>query len=124
MAMMAHGVGRTDWGDEGKKAKVSWRSLKRMVGYFTPYKGLVTFMFISVLFSSGLLLLPPLFTKFLVDEVLLAGGSLNLLFWLVAGWRVEADGQHLGARIRPLRELEQLEGRRRRRIGLARAAAE
>jgi len=39
----------------------------------------------SVIISSTLLLIPPLFTKFLIDDVLLAGGDRTLLILLVSG---------------------------------------
>ena len=90
MTMMAHGVGRTDWSNEGQKPKVSWRSLKRMAGYFTPYKGLVALMVLSALVGSAFLLLPPLFTKYLVDDVLLVGGDRTLLLMLAAGMVIAA----------------------------------
>jgi ATP-binding cassette subfamily B protein len=85
MVMIAHGMGRTEWGDQGQKPKVSLPVLLRMIGYFLPYKGLVALMVVSVLISSTLLLLPPLFTKFLIDDVLLAGGDYTLLLLLVSG---------------------------------------
>lgn len=85
MAMMAHGLGRNEWGDKGQRPKISWAVLQRMAAYFTAYKRLVAFMIVSVLIGSGFMLLPPLFTKFLVDDVLLAGGSTTLLLWLVTG---------------------------------------
>lgn len=86
MAMMAHGMGRTEWGDQhGQKPKISLAVLLRMIRYFLPYKNLLILMVISVLISSTLLLLPPLFTKFLIDDVLLAGGDRTLLMILVSG---------------------------------------
>jgi len=86
MTMMAHGMGRTEWGDQtSQKPKISFSVLKRMASYFLPYKGLLALMVMSVIVSSALLLLPPLFTKFLIDDVLLAGGDRRLLILLVGG---------------------------------------
>jgi len=86
MTMMAHGMGRTEWGDQtGQKPKISLSVLKRMASYFLPYKGLLALMVASVLISSALLLLPPLFSKFLIDDVLLAGGDRKLLILFVIG---------------------------------------
>lgn len=86
MSMIAHGMGRTEWGDQpGQKPGISLSVLNRMIGYFLPYKSLLALMVMSVLISSTLLLLPPLFTKFLIDDVLLAGGDRTLLLLLVGG---------------------------------------
>jgi hypothetical protein len=42
MMMMGHGMGAADWG-EPKKAGVSWKSLRRMLAYARPYRGLIAF---------------------------------------------------------------------------------
>ncbi len=75
---MAHGVGAADWGENQKKS-VSWASVKRILGYTRPYKGLMFLTFLLVLVAAGLLLIPPLLIRRAIDTAIPNGDQSQLL---------------------------------------------
>ena len=64
--MMSHGVGAADWGD-GKRARVSWKSLGRILGYARPYRRYVVMTSLLVLVTAVLGLVPPLLVRRAID---------------------------------------------------------
>lgn len=53
-----------------EKPKVTWRLLKRVLGYSRPYLGLIFGMLLTTLVISGLALLNPLILRDLIDRTL------------------------------------------------------
>jgi ABC-type multidrug transport system, ATPase and permease components len=69
--------------EEKKNApKITWPLLKRIFSYLLPYWTKLLMVFVAILFSSGLSLLPPLLMGRVVDEGLI-GGDLNMLLILI-----------------------------------------
>lgn len=64
--MMSHGVGAADWGD-GKRARVSWKSLGRILKYARPYRRYIVMTSVLVLLTAGLGLVPPLLVRRAID---------------------------------------------------------
>ncbi|MBN1678664.1 MAG: ABC transporter ATP-binding protein [Anaerolineae bacterium] len=69
-------------GDESeRKAQVSWRLIRRVLGYARPYRRHIVWMLLTILVSTGLSLLTPLIFRDLIDHTLPEGdtGRLNML---------------------------------------------
>lgn len=81
--MMAHGVGAADWG-EGKRARVSWKSLGRILRYARPYRRYVVVTSFLVLITAVLGLVPPLLLRRAIDTSI-PGRDTAGLYLLVAG---------------------------------------
>ena len=70
--------------EEKKNApKLTWSLLKRVLGYLLPYWPKLTLVFVCILVSSGLSLMPSLLLGRIVDEGLI-GGDLDMLLKLIA----------------------------------------
>jgi ATP-binding cassette subfamily B protein len=81
--MMAHGVGAADWGD-GKKPGVSWKSLRRILGYAKPYRKYIALTSLLVFATAGLGLVPPLLVRRAIDTSIPARDKTEL-YMLVGG---------------------------------------
>ena len=69
--------------EEKKNApKLTWPLLKRVFGYLLPYWPKLTLVFVCIVASSGLSLMPSLLLGRIVDEGLI-GGNLNMLLKLI-----------------------------------------
>ena len=79
--MMAHGVGAADWGD-GKHARVSWKSLGRILAYARPYRRYVVVTSLLVLVTALLGLVPPLLVRRAIDTSI-PGRDTSELYLLV-----------------------------------------
>ncbi|GIL11732.1 MAG: ABC transporter ATP-binding protein [Chloroflexota bacterium] len=70
------------WGDEeGKKKRVSWTLLRRVLAYARPYRWHIALLLATILVTTGLGLLTPLIFRDLIDHALPDGDAerLNLL---------------------------------------------
>ena len=65
-----------------EKPRVTWRLLKRVMGYSRPYTWLIFLMLFATLVTIGLSLLTPLILRNLIDTTL-PRRDLNRLMWLV-----------------------------------------
>ena len=74
-------------GQDGKPPRrVDW---KRIAGYFLPYRAQIALIIFAIVVTSSLGQLPPLFTKWIIDNAI-AGRDLHLLALLVAGVALSA----------------------------------
>lgn len=71
--------------DEEKQSqpKVTWPLMKRVLGYFAPYKGRLVLIVACIIVSSALSLLPAILTGRIIDDGLIAR-NLQILVILVA----------------------------------------
>jgi len=82
MMIMGHGMGAADWG-EARKAGISWKSLRRMLAYARPYRGLLAFTLLLVLVGATLGLVPPLLIRRAIDTAIPNGDTTALLLLVV-----------------------------------------
>lgn len=83
--MAFHGSGWWSYiSSTGEKPQVTWKLLRRVLGYARPYQGDITGMLALILVNTGLTLITPLILRTLIDKVLPAK-DLNWLVWLVLG---------------------------------------
>lgn len=80
--MAGHGIGNVDWGEGGPK--ISLATVKRIVRYFTPHWRLLLLTSLTGLAAAGVSLLPPMFTKWIIDNAVI-NSDRQLLLWLVTG---------------------------------------
>ncbi|MBI5666708.1 MAG: ABC transporter ATP-binding protein [Chloroflexi bacterium] len=73
------------WGDdEGRKKRVTWPLLKRVLGYARPYRWHIVLLLLTILITTGLGLLTPLIFRDLIDNAL-PNGDATRLNWLALG---------------------------------------
>src|SRR5450432_1373894 len=65
-------------GDDDKKPKITWRLVRRVLGYAKPYRKLIIVGLILILIQSGIGLLTPLIFRDLIDHTLPSGDSARL----------------------------------------------
>jgi ATP-binding cassette subfamily B protein len=105
--MFFHGAG---WwsvvSSTGEKPRVSWRLLKRVLGYSRPYRWQIVAMLVLILVSAGLTLLTPLLMRDLVDRTIpsgdvrrLVGLSLAILLIPALGGVLNVFQRRLNARV-------------------------
>ncbi|HEX2905348.1 MAG TPA: ABC transporter transmembrane domain-containing protein [Phototrophicaceae bacterium] len=59
------------WGDEqGRKQRVTWALLQRVLGYAQPYRRHITWLLATILVTTGLGLLTPLIFRDFIDNAL------------------------------------------------------
>jgi ATP-binding cassette subfamily B protein len=87
---MIHGGGGGGLGRYGlsvnspdERPRVTWALLRRVLGYARPYIGMIFWMLVFTLITSGLSLLNPLILRNLIDHTL-PNRDLHSLTWLVA----------------------------------------
>jgi len=54
----------------GERPKVTWRLMKRVLGYAQPYRAYILGMLLTILISTGLTLLTPLILRDLIDRTI------------------------------------------------------
>ncbi len=82
-----------------------WDTLRRLIGYMLPYRREALLLIGLVVGSTGLQLVPPLFVRYIIDDVLTTQASFELLVWPVMGllgvniatWLVEVGRRWLGS---------------------------
>ena len=82
-----------------------WDTLRRLIGYMLPYRLKALLLIGLVVGSTGLQLVPPLFVRYIIDDVLTPHASFELLIWPVMGllgvniatWLVEVGRRWLGS---------------------------
>ena len=62
-----------------------WDTLRRLIGYMLPYRLKALLLIGLVVGSTGLQLVPPLFVRYIIDDVLTPHASFDLLIWPVMG---------------------------------------
>jgi ATP-binding cassette subfamily B protein len=67
-----------------EKPRVTWRLLKRVLGYSRPYTGLISLMLIVTLITIGLSLLSPLILRDLIDRTLPQRDLKRLTYLVIA----------------------------------------
>jgi ATP-binding cassette subfamily B protein len=64
--------------------QLSWKLLKRVLGYAKPYQGTLIVMLLLIVVSAGLALLSPLIVRQLIDKVIPAADIKKLILLSVA----------------------------------------
>jgi ATP-binding cassette subfamily B protein len=67
-----------------EKPQLTWRLMRRVMGYARPYLSKIILMFILIMGTTGLGLLVPLIMRYLIDEIIPSGNINQLLFLGVA----------------------------------------
>lgn len=73
---------RFHFDNEKEKPEISRRMFLRIVSYFKPYGKLMALLVLILIAMSALGLLPPYFTKTIIDKAL-PGKQISLLVWLI-----------------------------------------
>ena len=69
--------------EKANQPKITKDLLRRIVSYMLPYKVKFILVFITILISSVLGLLPAIITGRIVDQAIVPGGQLSRLVWLL-----------------------------------------
>ncbi len=78
------GGGRFHYDDSENKPKMTTAMFKRIAHYFAPYWKLLLVLLLCIIFTALLGLVPPIFTKQIID-VALPDKRIDLLVWLIVG---------------------------------------
>ena len=78
------GGGRFHYDDSENKPKMTTAMFKRIAHYFAPYWKLLLVLLLCIIFTALLGLVPPIFTKQIID-VALPDKRIDLLIWLIVG---------------------------------------
>ncbi len=76
--------GRFHYDDSENKPKMTKAMFKRIARYFSPYWKLLLVLLLCIIITALLGLVPPIFTKQIID-VALPDKRIDLLIWLIAG---------------------------------------
>ncbi len=63
----------------------NWETLRRLLGYMAPYRLKALLLLGLIIGSTGLQLVPPLITQYIIDDVLTQAAGFDLLIWPVLG---------------------------------------
>ena len=78
------GGGRFHYDDSENKPKMTTAMFKRVAHYFAPYWKLLLVLLLCIIITALLGLVPPIFTKQIID-VALPDKRIDLLIWLIVG---------------------------------------
>ena len=97
MAMGNHGIANYDWGEHGGP-KINFKTLRRIVGYFSPYKLQLSLVVLFAFVSAVLGVVQPVLVRFLVNDILVTASTADRTFMLVliAGMVAAPIGSGLG----------------------------
>ena len=82
--MRGHGRARSLIHAPDEKPRITWQLLRRVVRYARPYRWLIGGMLVLILAQTGLMLLPPLIFRNLIDEAIPDGDLRRLATLAVA----------------------------------------
>ncbi len=82
--MHNHFEGRRDRDNSQSTAPITGAMIRRVLHYFLPYKARATVIFLCILASAIIGLVPPLLIRTIIDSAI-PGGNLSFLSWLALG---------------------------------------